>query len=116
MLHRLLSPSLLSPRVCIVFFTAGLCALLSGCKGDIGAECITSAQCQTGQTCDLISEGGYCTIAQCEPDSCPESSICVVFENEDSYCMATCSQSDDCRDGYVCDQDSAEEPFCRQAP
>lgn len=99
-----------------LLITAGVVILSSGCKGDIGAECITSAQCQTGQVCDLISEGGYCTITPCEPGGCPESSICVIFENEDRYCMATCSQNEDCRDGYICDRESATESFCRQAP
>ena len=85
------------------------------CKGDIGDECITSAQCQAGQICDLISAGGYCTISPCEPDLCPQDSVCVTFENDDQFCMATCQSDNDCREGYRCDQELASEPFCRQS-
>ena len=97
-----------------------ICILLLGlvnlsCKGDIGDECITSAQCQAGQICDLISAGGYCTVTPCEPDTCPQDSVCVTFENDDSFCMATCGGSDDCRDGYRCDTELGPEPFCRQS-
>ena len=88
--------------------------LLPGCKGDIGDECVADAQCRAGQTCDLISDGGYCTRPDCREDECPESSVCVTFENDDKNCMAVCGSNDDCREGYQCDQELAIEPFCRQ--
>ena len=99
--------------ITICSFFLGLLHL--SCKGDIGDECITSAQCQAGQICDLISAGGYCTVTPCEPDTCPQDSVCVTFENDDRYCMATCGSNSDCRDGYRCDLELASEPFCRQS-
>ena len=84
------------------------------CKGDIGDECVADAQCRAGQTCDLISAGGYCTLEDCRDDECPEGSTCVTFENADRYCMASCDSSDDCRDGYFCEDELGAEPFCRQ--
>ena len=88
--------------------------LLLSCKGDIGDECVTDTQCRAGQTCDLISDGGYCTIPDCRDDECPESSVCITFENDDKYCMAKCSTNDDCRDGYYCEQEVGNTSFCRQ--
>ena len=90
------------------------CGSFSSCKGDIGDECVTDAQCQSGQTCDLISEGGYCTLPDCREGECPNGSVCITFENDDRYCMANCSQNSDCRDEYFCDRELGPEPFCRQ--
>ena len=39
--------------------------MMLSCKGDIGDECVADAQCSAGQTCDLISDGGYCTVKDC---------------------------------------------------
>lgn len=89
----------------------GLAAV--GCGTEIGDECDSDAACGTGRFCDLNSEQGYCTIGGCTANSCPENSICVVFDNEESFCMAACSSGDDCRDGYVCDTDNAAHGFCR---
>lgn len=58
--------------------------------------------------------GGYCTIFNCENDSCPGSSMCVEFNTNSTiygdqtdrfvrrFCMAPCTQSSDCRAGYKC--------------
>ena len=93
-----------------------LSALLLSCKGEIGDECVTDAQCSPGQSCDLISEGGYCTIAECREGECPEGSVCVSFENNDQYCMASCTSNDDCRENYYCEDSVGESSFCRQNP
>lgn len=100
------------------FFTLTFLCSLSflSCKGNIGDECIADAQCSAGQSCDLISSGGYCTVVDCREGECPESSICITFENNDSYCMANCSSQDDCRDGYYCDSSFEQGSFCRQRP
>ena len=101
-------------RMFIYFLNILIACLLFACKGDIGSECVADAQCQSGQTCDLISEGGYCTLPDCREGECPGDSVCVIFENDDRYCMAKCQQSDDCRDGYICDKELGPDPFCRQ--
>lgn len=101
-------------RLTLLCITLGAGSLL-GCKGDIGDECIADAQCQAGQVCDTISEGGYCTLADCRDDECPQGSICVTFENDDRYCMATCSSSGDCREEYYCEAELGPESFCRQS-
>ena len=93
-----------------------LSSLLLSCKGEIGDECVTDAQCRAGQSCDLISEGGYCTISDCREGECPDGSVCVNFENNDQYCMATCTSDEDCRENYYCEQSLGETPFCRQNP
>ena len=97
-------------------------ATLAGCTPKIGDDCISSLDCsQAGdRLCDATQPGGYCTLFNCEPDSCPEDDgICVAFgaeldpvcrEKDDSewarfertFCMAACDDDDDCREGYEC--------------
>ena len=103
-----------SQRLFIYLFSTLSACLLFACKGDIGDECVADAQCKAGQTCDLISDGGYCTMLDCREGECPENSVCVTFENNDRFCMASCQQTDDCRDGYMCDRELGPAPFCRQ--
>ena len=100
-------------------------ALALGCTPKIGDECTVSTNCSTSgdRLCDITQPGGYCTIFNCEPGSCPEDSVCVNFGTslslvpgcdpsqgnspyERSFCMATCSSQSDCRGGYVCDHPS----------
>ena len=78
--------------------------------------------------CDITEPGGYCTVFNCEPDSCPDDSACVNFgaslsaltdgasnqivpgctssqgnsPYERSFCMAACESDADCRGGYKC--------------
>jgi hypothetical protein len=87
-----------------------------GCLPKIGDHCTTSLECSaTGQKiCDVTQPNGYCTVFNCEPDTCPDSATCVAFNNtidnacqntnagswprfERSFCMAPCSQDSDCR-------------------
>lgn len=92
------------------------------CQPKIGDECVTDLDCsQAGERlCDTTQKDGYCTIADCDPLSCPEKeSICVAFNNTLStqgscnvrgqtspyrrtFCMATCKKAKDCRGGYAC--------------
>ena len=88
-------PFLIGWTFCVIFFAYG-------CSNSIGDACIADSQCGTSQTCDIRSPEGYCTIADCEEETCPGGSICVEFKNAQTYCMATCVQSEDCRDGYRC--------------
>lgn len=95
----------------------------AGCRPEIGDECISSADCsaQGDRLCDTSQPSGYCTIFGCEPDDCPDGSVCIGFgleldpacENvsstdprwprfERTFCMAACEETTDCRDGYVC--------------
>jgi len=97
--------------------------LLMGCLPKVGDHCTTSLDCsQTGQRiCDVSQPGGYCTVFNCEPDTCPDSSACVAFNNnldpacaghddgewprfERTFCVKPCSADSDCRtdQGYVC--------------
>ena len=114
-----------------------LVALAVGCKPKIGADCRISTDCSaTGdRLCDITAPGGYCTVFNCEPGSCPvDESLCVQFGakrteasgvGDDSalaactdpqtpspyarsFCMATCSGNSDCRGGYVCEDLSGQ--------
>ena len=78
--------------------------LVIGCANSVGDACIADSQCGTSQICDIRSPEGYCTVAECEEETCPGGSICVEFKNAQTYCMAECTQSDECRDGYKCIQ------------
>jgi uncharacterized membrane protein YgcG len=96
-------------------------ALVAGCQPKIGDHCTTSIDCsQRGdRLCDTSQPDGYCTIFNCEPDKCPDNSVCVGFSDkidatcgdlfdprwprfERTFCMKACESTADCRDGYVC--------------
>ncbi len=101
----------------LVLFVVGV-----ACKPQIGDACKTSVDCsQTGdRLCDITQPGGYCTVFNCEPGSCPSDSACIAFDTEvsslplcrsynglsrltRSYCLANCGSNSDCRSGYVCE-------------
>jgi hypothetical protein len=99
-----------------------LAAVAAGCKPEIGDDCRLSTDCSAAgdRLCDITAPGGYCTVYNCEPGTCPEDeSLCVEFGAQRSpieacvdkqspspyaraFCMATCEEDSDCRDGYVC--------------
>lgn len=98
----------------LVLFAAALFAL--GCAPSIGDKCQSSTDCsQLGERlCDTTQPNGYCTIFNCEPDTCPDS-VCVGFYTNDqcvdygqwprferTFCMKKCDTDGDCRDGYKC--------------
>jgi hypothetical protein len=79
------------------------------CGRGIGDGCATNIDCSLNadRTCDLSQTGGYCTILQCTPDSCPAEAICVQFESSVSrlarrFCVRSCTTNGDCRGGYLC--------------
>jgi hypothetical protein len=99
-----------------------LATVAAGCKPKIGDDCQISTDCSAAgdRLCDITAPGGYCTVYNCEPASCPEDeSLCVLFGAERSpvpeckdpqapspyartFCMATCESDSDCRADYVC--------------
>jgi hypothetical protein len=106
--------SLLFPAI------AGLCALtLAGCTPSIGDHCNLSTDCSlTGNLqCDTSMPGGYCTIFNCGPNTCPNGNACYLFHANvqgcpysdrepsrtgHSFCMKDCKSTSDCRSGYEC--------------
>ena len=101
-----------------------LAAILLGCTPQIGDDCTLSTDCsQLGdRLCDTSQPDGYCTVFNCEPDSCPNA-ICVAFQPtldptcglanagqwprlQRTFCLAQCGSPGtpgDCRsDGYEC--------------
>jgi hypothetical protein len=100
-----------------------LLSLAAGCSRKIGDACTISTDCSvTGdRLCDTTEPGGYCTQFNCEPNSCPDDSVCVLFADNTctaatqsirfrrTFCMATCESDGDCRAGYRC-LDMTREP------
>ena len=94
----------------------------TGCTPHIGDKCVLSTDCSVQGTlvCDTSQPGGYCTELNCNHQSCPANSLCVMFQSSvpgcaysdyeapsrtgRSFCMENCTQNSDCRtvDGYIC--------------
>jgi len=99
-----------------LFAALTLLGTSGACATQIGDDCTSDAECGEGRVCDRTSRAGYCTVSPCAPNSCPENSVCVRFENDVTYCMGLCESNDDCRTGYTCtDDDGAPVRYCRQA-
>lgn len=107
-------------RGSIVAVVAALLGVIA-CQPLIGDPCQTTADCTDGtdRICDATQPGGYCTVFNCEPDTCPEEAACVAFRAapaavpecndtqetarlQRSFCMKICHKPSDCRLGYVC--------------
>jgi hypothetical protein len=92
---------------------------LGACAPEIGDPCEASSDCSANgdRLCDPTQPGGYCTVFNCEPGTCPSESICIAFQARPSlaaacadpqlesrfrrtFCVAKCS--DGCRSGYTC--------------
>ncbi len=97
----------------------GLAIFGVGCKPEVGDSCQVGTDCsvQGDRFCDTSMTGGYCTIFNCTPNSCPGESVCVEFHATTGepvlpsgsgsrfarrFCVRTCEKSSDCRDGYAC--------------
>ena len=96
------------PQLAIIL----LASIVSACAPQVGDECETNVQCPSGAICDNTVYEGYCTVPNCERDSCPNDSVCVRFDRETSFCMAYCQADSDCRDGYMCRDDIGPTGFC----
>jgi hypothetical protein len=115
----------LSPRVSTLYTLLALAALAvaTGCSPKIGDKCTVSTDCSaTGdRLCDITQPDGYCTIFNCEPDSCPDDAACINFGTslslnaaaactvsqgespyQRSFCLAGCESDSDCRADYSC--------------
>lgn len=84
-------------------------SVVAGCQPDIGDSCGSSRDCSpTGERqCDLAQPGGYCTILGCDPDTCPDGTICVEWRfvpsrTAETWCMKPCSDDGNCRVAYLC--------------
>jgi hypothetical protein len=81
---------------------------LGGCNALIGDDCTTNIECSEDgdRICDRTQPGGYCTILDCEPNTCPKEGVCVQFfdgVHARNYCMRQCKKDADCgRDRYEC--------------
>jgi hypothetical protein len=87
-----------------------LFSLAAACAPKLGDPCDTASECSANgdRVCDRSQPGGYCTIANCEPQRCGDEGVCVRFKADaprlsSSWCMASCDSNRDCdRDKYVC--------------
>lgn len=84
-------------------------SLLGGCPPEVGDDCESSTDCsiQGERLCDVASPGGYCTVINCEGNTCPDEAVCVEFLPEPerlaiAWCMQSCEENGDCRTGYRC--------------
>jgi hypothetical protein len=90
-----------------------------GCSPHIGDKCVLNTDCSiTGNLqCDTSMPGGYCTMFNCGPNSCPNGNACYLFHADvqgcpyndrqtsrtaHSFCLEDCSTNSDCRYGYSC--------------
>src|SRR5512133_2132265 len=103
-----------------LFKVVVLMAAAVACQPKIGDDCTRGTDCSTSgtRTCDTTMPGGYCTVANCEADTCPEEAACIAFTISPAtteecidigetralrtFCMKRCSSQDDCRGGYQC--------------
>ncbi|MBK8257807.1 MAG: hypothetical protein IPK82_34705 [Polyangiaceae bacterium] len=104
-----------------VGFLCALALAAAGCLPKIGDPCSNSLDCsQRGERlCDVTQPSGYCTVYNCEPDSCPDTATCVAFNHvldpacgttndgsyprfERTFCVWPCNEKNDCREGYDC--------------
>ena len=55
--------------------------LVAGCGAKIGDSCMSNLDCSPfgDRFCDTASQGGYCTMEDCDPTSCPSEAVCIRF-------------------------------------
>jgi len=100
----------------------------SGCGKEIGDSCIVSSDCSADGDRVCIDtdtdHGGYCTVAGCDFDTCPDEAVCVRFFTggfankpcdplaEDSGGTDDCSFDELCSIAGSCVPRSSEVRFC----
>lgn len=117
--RRALSRGSATPRVAYGLL---LVAAAAGCTPEIGDKCVLSTDCSIrgDRLCDTSQPGGYCTVFNCQGDSCPDKAACVLFNaavqgcgfddrsgptgsrTARSFCVARCYSNSDCRGDYIC--------------
>ncbi len=95
-------------------------AAISACVPKIGDKCRSSGECDRDQVCDTTITGGYCTIFDCEENSCPNDAVCVDF-GDTTACMRRCDGNRGCPDrrdnvNIVCRDDIGPVNFCGVDP
>jgi hypothetical protein len=95
----------------LVSMLVAVVALPMGCARRIGDGCSLDTDCSINndRRCDTSQVGGYCTVAECDRNSCPDDSLCVEFfssvpQRARRFCMSPCATDGDCRGGYKCQQ------------
>jgi hypothetical protein len=93
----------------LVLALAALVVSPMGCARRIGDGCAVDTDCSINndRRCDTSQPGGYCTIAECDRNSCPDDALCVEFyadapRRARRFCMSPCTTNGDCRNGYTC--------------
>ena len=96
-------------RRLIALSSLHLLGFLVACQPTIGDSCGSSLDCSaTGERqCDLAQPGGYCTVQNCNADTCPDGAICVEWgfnpsRTAQTWCMRGCGSDGDCRGLYLC--------------
>jgi len=104
---KTLAVSPLERNLC--FFVLTVVALAVGCGDQIGDSCSISTDCTNAgdRYCDPSSPGGYCTIAGCDYDTCPNEAVCVRFfstATSDRPCDSATEDisTDDCTIDEIC--------------
>ena len=105
-----------------------LLVLAAGCGNKIGDSCTIASDCSQNldRECDPApnSPGGYCTIQDCDFDSCPGEAVCIRFfsgaktnlecdpNEEDKGTEDRCIPEEICTLAGVCVPRTAESRFC----
>lgn len=91
-------------RILVTLLAFAMLLTASACNPAVGDECQSNLECDTStdSVCDVTVPGGYCTVADCVPNGCPDDSVCVEFDDVTSNCMEACLKDGDCRDTHVC--------------
>lgn len=94
-------------RAAMMLAAAVLLLAGAGCQPLIGDDCTTNIDCSEDgdRYCDRSQPNGYCTIVDCEANSCPSEAICVQFFDDvhaRSYCLRKCDKDSVCRKSYEC--------------
>jgi hypothetical protein len=87
-----------------------LAALATACAKRVGDPCRMNTDCSLNgdRICDGTQPAGYCTVPECDPNACPDDSLCVEFEAHTPrlarrFCMQPCQADTDCRPEYRCE-------------
>ena len=92
---------------CIIVAAALIFMVFAGCSANIGDSCDDNVDCSPDgdRICDLSQPGGYCTVPDCQPGSCPGEAVCVMFwegAHTRTWCLLECSSDGACRGDYYC--------------